>query len=64
MQRTIARDRVQVASWLVVLLSLGVPSAHALGPAPFTTHHDTIPNFAQDHTIQSARELYSNVVDG
>ena len=29
------------------------PAAQAIGPASFVTHHDTIPNFAQNHTIQS-----------
>lgn len=32
---------------------LFIPSAGAIGPAAFITPYDTIPNFAQNHTIES-----------
>jgi len=45
-------------SGVLVALSLLVPvwPAAAGGPASFMTHHDTIPNFAQQHTSVSAQD--------
>ncbi len=41
---------------LIVSFSFGVTESTASqGPAFFQLHHDSIPNFSQNHTIQSAQ---------